>query len=426
MITLNITADMDQKLIKQVKNEWRSNIWLVVELAVISVVLWYIVDYLFVTGSVYNQPRGFDISHCYRISTGELLENHPDYDPDRKGEKLYQDYEELRRRIEMRPEVESAALSMNSTPYNGSNSGVRYLVDSILSEGYVIHRRVSPDFPKVFRWRGMKGETPEELSEILKRGEVLVSDNLLHFSTDNPRPMTEYVGRRIVLDMDTANPVRVGASIVPVRYNDYMQGQINRTVVTGIPRSYFNVGGEFSVRVKGNMDEGFIESIMADADSQLRSGNLFITDVESFDDIREAHQYGTKTQIRNMIFIIGFLLVNIFLGLLGTFWFRTRQRSRDIAIRLVSGATKGDIFRLLISEGLVLLTIATPVALFADLNIAHAELNQYYEGEYLEWGRLLICGGVTYLLIALMIALGISIPAWRAMKIDPAVALRDE
>lgn len=417
---------MDQKLIKQVKNEWRSNIWLVVELAVISIVLWYIIDYLFVTGSVYNQPRGFDISHCYRISTGHLTEQDSDYVPDRDGEKLYEDYEELRRRIELRPEVEAASLSMNSTPYNGSNSGVRYLVDSIFSAGYVICRRVSPEFPKVFRWRGMKGETPEELGEIIKRGDVLVSDNLLHFSTDNPRPMTEYVGRKIVLDYDTAHPATVGASIVPVRYNDYMQGEMNRTVVSGIPRSYFGVGGEFSVRVKANMDEGFIEALMADADIQLRAGNLFITNVESFDDVREAHQHGTETQIRNMIFIMAFLLVNIFLGLLGTFWFRTRQRSRDIAIRLVSGATKGDIFRLLISEGLVLLTIATPVALLADLNIAHAELNQYYEGEYLEWGRLLICGGVTYLLIALMIALGISIPAWRAMKIDPAVALRDE
>ncbi len=417
---------MDQKLIKQVKNEWRSNIWLVVELAVISIVLWYIIDYLFVTGSVYNQPRGFDISHCYRISTGHLTEQDSDYVPDRDGEKLYEDYEELRRRIELRPEVEAASLSMNSTPYNGSNSGVRYLVDSIFSAGYVICRRVSPEFPKVFRWRGMKGETPEELGEIIKRGDVLVSDNLLHFSTDNPRPMTEYVGRKIVLDYDTAHPATVGASIVPVRYNDYMQGEMNRTVVSGIPRSYFGVGGEFSVRVKANMDEGFIEALMADADTQLRAGNLFITNVESFDDVREAHQHGTETQIRNMIFIMAFLLVNIFLGLLGTFWFRTRQRSRDIAIRLVSGATKGDIFRLLISEGLVLLTIATPVALLADLNIAHAELNQYYEGEYLEWGRLLICGGVTYLLIALMIALGISIPAWRAMKIDPAVALRDE
>lgn len=413
-------------MIKQVKNEWRSNIWLVVELAVISIVLWYIIDYLFVTGSVYNQPRGFDISHCYRISTGQLTEQDPDYIPDRDGEKLYQDYEELRRRIELRPEVEAASLSMNSTPYNGSNSGVRYLVDSIFSAGYVICRRVSPEFPKVFRWKGMRGETPEELCEILKRGDVLVSDNLLHFSTDNPRPMTEYVGRKIVLDYDTAHPATVGASLIPVRYNDYMQGQMNRTVVSGIPRSYFGVGGEFSVRVKGNMDEGFIEALMADADTQLRAGNLFITNVESFDDVREAHQHSTETQIRNMIFIMAFLLINIFLGLLGTFWFRTRQRSRDIAIRLVSGATKGDIFRLLISEGLVLLTIATPVALLADLNIAHAELNQYYEGEYLEWGRLLICGGATYLLIALMIALGISIPAWRAMKIDPAVALRDE
>ena len=105
---------MDQKLIKQVKNEWRSNIWLVVELAVISIVLWYIIDYLFVTGSVYNQPRGFDISHCYRISTGHLTEQDSDYVPDRDGEKLYEDYEELRRRIELRPEVEAASLSMLS------------------------------------------------------------------------------------------------------------------------------------------------------------------------------------------------------------------------------------------------------------------------------------------------------------------------
>ena len=124
---------MDQKLIKQVKNEWRSNLWLMVELAVISVVLWYIIDYLFVIGSVYNQPRGFDISHCYRISVGNLTEQHPEYIADRKAEEIYMDYEELRRRIELRPEVEAAALSMNSTPYNGSNSGVTYMVDSILS-----------------------------------------------------------------------------------------------------------------------------------------------------------------------------------------------------------------------------------------------------------------------------------------------------
>lgn len=417
---------MNQKLIKQVKNEWRINLWIVVELLVISVVLWYVMDYLFVSNTVARQPKGFDIEHCYAISTSQLSPHHPDYIPGRSNEDLYNDYEELMRRLQMRPEVEAAALSMNSTPYNGSNSGLQYLVDSVWSQGYVIARRVTPDFPKVFRWKGAKGETPEMLGEVLKRGDVLVSDNLLRYSMEKPRPMTEYVGKKIVLNNDTANPVRVGASIVPIKYDDYMQGHMNRTIVTPIPKEYFYVGAELTVRVKENMDNGFIEKLLADADASFRVGNLFITNVKSFADIRDSHQHGTYIKTRNMLFIMGFLLVNIFLGLLGTFWFRTRQRVGDIAIRKVNGATSADIFRLLIGEGLLLLTIATPLAMIVDINLAHAEINQYYEGEYLQWGRMLVCVGAAYLCIAVMIVLGISIPAWRAMKIDPATALRDE
>lgn len=56
---------MNKKLFTQIKNEWRSNLWLVTELLLVSVVLWYIVDYMYVQTSIYNEPRGFDISHCY-------------------------------------------------------------------------------------------------------------------------------------------------------------------------------------------------------------------------------------------------------------------------------------------------------------------------------------------------------------------------
>ena len=37
---------MNKKLFTQIKNEWRSNLWLVTELLLVSVVLWYIVDYI--------------------------------------------------------------------------------------------------------------------------------------------------------------------------------------------------------------------------------------------------------------------------------------------------------------------------------------------------------------------------------------------
>lgn len=160
---------MNQKLIKQIRNEWRSNVWLVVELTVISVVLWYVVDYLYVTTSVYNEPRGFDISHCYRISVGQLSKQHPDFIRDRKPRDVYNDYEELRRRIAMRPEVEAAALSMNATPYNGNNSGTQYLVDSIWSQGYVFAvacRRISR---KCSDGKGLKGKPPPDSLKFLMR-----------------------------------------------------------------------------------------------------------------------------------------------------------------------------------------------------------------------------------------------------------------
>ena len=70
---------MNKKLFAQIKNEWRSNIWLAVELLLVSVVMWWITDALYVRLAVYFEPRGFNTEHCYRIEMGELTEKSPDY-----------------------------------------------------------------------------------------------------------------------------------------------------------------------------------------------------------------------------------------------------------------------------------------------------------------------------------------------------------
>jgi len=84
------------------------------------------------------------------------------------------------------------------------------------------------------------------------------------------------------------------------------------------------------------------------------------------------------------------------------------------------------VFTRLLSEGWLLLLIITPLALIIDFNLAYAELSARHNGLYLEWDRLLICGAISFALIALMIAIGIGIPAQKAMKIDPAEALHGE
>lgn len=422
---------MEKKLFTQIRNEWRGNLWLALELLVVSVVLWYVVDFLYVKTTIMREPRGFDIEHCYLIEMGELTPKSPDYREYENHAQRIADIRELVERLRRRPEVEAVSLSQNSYPYNGSNSGIEVQLagDTLVTSGYVIRRLVTPDFVRVFRYRGTRGETPEQLAEILARGEFLASDNLFR---KYKKPMTGLVGQSFYLFGDTTFTYRLGAALQNVRYDDFQQARGCYSAVYSLDEvardrpSWINTDNELCLRVRADQDHDFIDRLKADSEKQLRVGNIFISEVRSFQTIRRNFQQGDMNALRNYYTGMGFLLLNIFLGLLGTFWFRTQQRRGEIALHKVHGATNLAVFRRLLSEGIFLLLIVTPLALLIDFNLAHAEMNAWLNGTTLEWSRLLLCAAISFGLIALMIAIGIGIPARKAMKVQPAEALHDE
>ena len=412
---------MTKKLLTQIKNEWLSNLWLALELLVVSVVMWYVVDYLYTRAATYLEPRGFNIEHCYLIELGELTPKSPDYTPNKTRDDTHADIAELVERLRRRPEVEAVSLSQNSYPYNGSNSSGEVRYDTLQSPEWTIRRMVTPDFVRVFRYQGTRGETPEQLAEMLERGEFLASDNLYR---KYDHKLTEFVGKRFQLFGDTTKTYQLGAALQNVRYHDYDQARSSYCFLA--KQSFYYVGLELCVRVREGQDNNFITKLKEDSESQFRIGNLFISEIRSFHDIRRNFQQAWTNDIRNYVMGMGFLLLNIFLGLLGTFWFRTQQRRSEIALHKAHGATDGAIFRRLLSEGLLLLAVVTPIALVIDWNLAHLELNSWRNGTTLEWDRLLLCAGISFVLMALMIAIGIGIPARKAMKVQSAEALHDE
>ena len=416
---------MNKKLFTQIKNEWRSNLGLAIELLLVSVVMWWITDNLYCTASTYFEPRGFDTEHCYLINMGKLTDKSPDY-TEQTNDQQNEDIHELANRLRQRPEIEAVSLSFTAYPYNGSNSTINMQLadDTLKATNWVIRRAVSPDFVKVFRYEGARGETPEQLAEILERDEIIVSDNLFTSTYKRPMPMTDYVGRRVYLFNDTTHSYPLGASVKTVRYGDFQSGRNARSLM--FMHDFWDTDAELCVRVRANQDVDFIERLKADSEKQLRVGNIYISNIRSFKDLRRDFQQGHYNQVRDSITIMVFLLVNIFLGLLGIFWFRTQQRKCEIALHKAHGATNRMVFTRLLSEGWLLLLVITPLALAIDFNLAYAELNSWRNGTTLEWDRLLICGGISFALIALMIAIGIGIPARKAMKIDPAEALHDE
>ena len=416
---------MNKKLFNQIKNEWQTNTWLALELLIVSVLMWYIIDNLYTNTLKQLEPRGFDIEHCYLIQMGILSDKSPDYKPYTDAKENRQEVMEMMERLRRRPEIEAVSLSQNGYPYNGSNGSIEVQLagDTLRQSGHTFRRLVTPDFVRVFRYQGANGETPEQLAEMLKRDEILVSDNLFR---KYGKKMTDYVGQRFHLQGDTTRSYRLGASIVPIRYNDFWEQWNSYSMVWLLPEHMINSYRELCVRVKENQDVDFIERLKADSESQFRIGNIYISEIRSFKDIRRNFQQFESNELRNYLTGMTFLLVNIFLGLLGTFWFRTQQRKSEIALHKAHGATNQMVFTRLLSEGWLLLLIITPIALAIDLNIAHAELNSWRNGTTLEWDRLLICGGISFALMALMIAVGIGIPAKKAMKIDPAEALHGE
>jgi ABC transporter, permease protein len=181
---------------------------------------------------------------------------------------------------------------------------------------------------------------------------------------------------------------------------------------------------EVCLRVKPNTAPGFPERLMEQSDTQFSVGNLFILKVHDYEMIREDYNRTNVNQMQTRFWMMGFLLVNILLGIVGTFWFRTQHRRGELGLRVAVGSTRMGLWHRLNKEGLLLLALAALPAAIICYNIGYLELT---EGG-IEWSiiRFLITFCVTSLLMALMILIGIWFPARQAIRIQPAEALREE
>ena len=97
---------------------------------------------------------------------------------------------------------------------------------------------------------------------------------------------------------------------------------------------------EVCLRVKPNTAPGFPERLMEQSDTQFSVGNLFILKVHDYEMIREDYNRTNVNQMQTRFWMMGFLLVNILLGIVGTFWFRTQHRRGELGLRVAVGSTR--------------------------------------------------------------------------------------
>jgi putative ABC transport system permease protein len=115
-------------------------------------------------------------------------------------------------------------------------------------------------------------------------------------------------------------------------------------------------------------------------------------------------------------------LILAVLGVYGVVSYSVSQRTHEIGIRMALGADRGRVVRLVLGDGLRLAVQAAALGLVGALVLMRSLSRLLYGVGALDPATFIACS-VALVSVALLAS---SAPAWRAIRVDPVVALRSE
>lgn len=147
-----------------------------------------------------------------------------------------------------------------------------------------------------------------------------------------------------------------------------------------------------------------------------------ITEVQSLGQIIAQSRAESKFTLSLFAIFSAVALALAIVGIYGVISYAVVQRTQELGIRMALGATRGDILRLVVGRGLMLAAAGIAIGLFAASMLAPLMRTLLYRVEPAD-PETIIGSALLFLVAALLASY---IPARRAMRIDPADALRYE
>lgn len=442
---------MIRHIFKIIWNERKLNAWLILEYIIIFCVLWFCCDYLYTLLSSYYGSHGYDIKHVYLIKMREK--------PATEGkEKADADYMEMTlgkgkeageidryglamtfmERVKRHPDIESIAFTNSAVPYYGQSWMSGYKIDSDTIFQTLRQKYVTSEYFDVLKIN-VQGRIFDWQDDASKN-EAIISpfrDNLFGALDDEAKP-------HIISDVKVINydfewdAIKAKYNVVgftdKIRESYFEPYQSN--IILPLKREDVNlVRNQIIVRVKPEADKDFVKRFSKDMREELLIGPYYLSSVVSIDELRvnlEA-MWNISDQMNSAYAITLFLVINIFLGILGSFWFRIQTRRSEIGLRIALGSSKQKVQGLIIIETLFLLFIAAIIGTIICLNLSDPETIRSLGIPTVHkklWGigyeQNIINFAITFGFLAIVSVIAAWYPARQASKTQPAEALHDE
>ena len=437
---------MLKNIIKQIWNQRRQNGWILLELIIAGFFLWTVIDPVYVLCVNHFTPKGYEEDGRYVLRFGAYGEKHGMRDTTVTKEQQKTAIDNMLRQVRDCPEVESALLVQNSSfPNGGSWNGTAYYADTLKSDDkkhvstqeYTFNNAGGGN---IFKTYGMKNA--------LTGGDIEVPQdaggrNLIYVSENFARHMfgtMDAIGKKVYDYRDRAH--EIAAVFKDYKHRDFepiypLVIRVDNKVSVG-PYMHWTYMIAFNLK-EGVDEDAFVERFEKEVAPNMAMANFFFDSLLSFEKQRTtwAKQSGIYNVIRLKLALASFVLLCIFLGMVGTFWIRCNARRQEIGLMRSLGATKKGITIRFLTEAALLITVAFVVSLIILIhyvmqgNMTKFECTGDIEFMSINWfmeenPHFLIVSVVTYLALLVIAWIGTLIPVSRAANVIPVDALRDE
>ena len=308
--------------------------------------------------------------------------------------------------------------SLTMTPdANGPSNTLKSVAKDKIGAGYFAALSESPIQGREFDERDQRVETQGAKGVALP---MILNESAAHGLFANANP----VGQRITEDAQSYEVI----GVVHDLKSGFVTGQSSAVMYLPLTRHDFAQPPSGGMTIMVRSDAG------ADALGGIRHEIASIDPNLAVFDVRTLGEYldMSKAYMRiamNMYAGIGiFGLVLAAIGLAGVTAYAVARRRKEIGIRMALGSSKGQVLRLVLREGMVLVAAGTVLGFLGAIAMSKglSALTSIF-GDAFKVGtndpRLLIGAP---LLLAGLAMLACYVPARRSAKIDPLKALREE
>src|SRR5947209_4129285 len=330
-------------------------------------------------------------------------------------------YRSLRERIEALPGVASAS-AVFPLPLSGERMGISFETEGrpVLKsdEPSTEFRTVSPDYFRTMGIPFLKGRDFTERDDQTAPGVVIVNEAFAQKFFPNKDPLGKRIKPGISVDENKPVMREIVGVVGNVKHKNLSMAEEDPEAYVPHEQLPFDT---MTLVVKTNVNAASITSAVRNEVRALDK-DLPVYSIKTLDEYLAASVSQPRFNTLLLAIFAGLALILTAIGLYGVMSYSVVQRTHELGIRLALGAQTHDIQKLVVGQGMALTLIGVVIGLIGAFALTRIMRSLLF--------GISATDPLTFIAVSLLLStialIACLIPARRAMKVDPMIALRYE